>query len=312
MATVLVTICLTACTAPADHAPPAATPTVPTTRGATATTPEPTPEPTLTPVRAWRPVRGEVHVKVKRAAVRAVEAAGTWDADGGTPSARFQRRFAAPGASASTVDVTYPQMGGLTATEASVMVVGVQALLDERGHRRTKDFTVDVRLDVHPDGSATVTGIEKPVDVPDGGALSAAARKLLRNENVTLPGAAADDVRSGSLDDGLLRVLDGLGQEHELSVLDLHTGHPHNVFATDRVSNHTQGRAVDIWAIDGTPVVQAPRALLSEVMRTAGELGATEVGGPFDYNGAGPGYFTDAVHLDHIHVGITAGRQGLG
>jgi hypothetical protein len=50
------------------------------------------------------------------------------------------------------------------------------------------------------------------------------------------------------------------------------------------------------------------RILLTQVMVRAGELGATEVGGPFDLNGERSGFFTDIVHQDHLHIGITPGK----
>jgi uncharacterized heparinase superfamily protein len=91
----------------------------------------------------------------------------------------------------------------------------------------------------------------------------------------------------------------------------LRTGHPREVFGTARTSNHTHGRAVDVWRVDGRPVVDpaTPRALLRDVMVRAGRLGATEVGGPFDVDGPGRGFFTDDVHRDHLHVGLTPGRR---
>jgi hypothetical protein len=112
------------------------------------------------------------------------------------------------------------------------------------------------------------------------------------------------------VDDALLAILDRLAAAHVLDVTVLRTGHPREVFGTGRTSNHTRGRAVDIWRVDGRPVVGpgTPRALLREVMVLAGRLGATEVGGPFDVNGSGPGFFSDDVHRDHLHVGVTPGR----
>ncbi|TCW21146.1 hypothetical protein EDD19_12828 [Dietzia cinnamea] len=66
---------------------------------------------------------------------------------------------------------------------------------------------------------------------------------------------------------------------------------------------------VDIREIDGRPVVDTrpgdDRVL--RLMRRASELGATEVGGPVDLNGPRNGFFSDDVHHDHIHLGITPG-----
>ncbi|MCY7402630.1 MAG: hypothetical protein LH477_17055 [Nocardioides sp.] len=81
------------------------------------------------------------------------------------------------------------------------------------------------------------------------------------------------------------------------------------MFGTDRASRHSQGRAVDLVRVDGIMVTDPamPRETLETVTTLAGRLGATEVGGPFDLNGPGRGYFTDAVHLDHLHVAVRDG-----
>ena len=133
--------------------------------------------------------------------------------------------------------------------------------------------------------------------------------RVLGHPRLALPAPAEADVRSGRIDDGVLAVLAGLADEHDLQVQVLYDGHPVNVFGTDRVSRHTQRRAADIVGVGGYLVSDPnlPRELLNRVMVRAGELGATEVGGPFDLNGPGRGYFTDPVHLDHLHLAVGDG-----
>ena len=94
----------------------------------------------------------------------------------------------------------------------------------------------------------------------------------------------------------------------------MHTGTSHTVFPSARRSNHAVGRAADIRLIDAAAVVDpaTPDALLADVMRRAGELGATEVGGPVDLDGPGTGFFSDPAHQDHLHIGISEGRAPAG
>ena len=89
----------------------------------------------------------------------------------------------------------------------------------------------------------------------------------------------------------------------------MHTGHIQTVFPTSKVSNHAVGRAADVREINGVRIVDysVTSPVLTEFMRRASELGATEVGGPIDLNGDRAGFFSDDVHRDHIHLGVTPG-----
>ena len=85
-------------------------------------------------------------------------------------------------------------------------------------------------------------------------------------------------------------------------------GHIQTVFPSSRLSNHAVGRAVDVREIDGQRIVEDPSSSkTSQFVTLAAELGATEVGSPTDLNGDRPGFFTDDVHSDHIHIGVTPG-----
>lgn len=318
----LAAVALAACTGPADDAPAAATSaSAPATAPATATASAPAAEP-LPAVKPWSPNRRELHPEVKRAATRFVEAAGTWDDAQGSPArvaarvrdlgvaraaARDAARLADEDARSARLRVVYPQFGGLTPWSASVMVLAEQTLRAVDGATRRRTLVLDVRLE-RSGSRAQVRAVPPPVVRTTRTPISATARKVLRTRNIRLAAPARQDVRSGDVDDAVLRVLARLANRYTIDVLVLHTGHPRNVYATDRISNHTEGRAVDIWRIDGVPVVRAPRALLRGFLAAAGAAGATEVGGPFDLNGAGGGYFTDEVHSDHVHVGLTPGR----
>lgn len=286
---------------------------------------EPTPA-ALPPLPAWSPGPGEVQSDVKLAATRFVEVAGTWSGGtGGVPE--VAARLAAHGLSpelaatagaltdasaiAAAVEVVYPQYGGLTTDRASVMVLLTQHLLSSDGSRTSRQLSLDVRLSHDGDGEWEVTTIDPDAAPAPAKAITPLAEQVLANPDIRLPEPAVADVRSGLVDDAVLAILDEVGRTHAVDVSVLYTGHPRNVFATDRQSNHTRGWAVDIWRIDGLAVVDpgTPREVLIDVMTTAGRLGATDVGAPFDLNGSRPGYFTDDVHKDHLHIGFTDGRS---
>lgn len=283
--------------------------------------------PTLDPAPAWAAGPGEEQPEVKLAATRFVEAVGTWRDSEGDPASAGERLAAVGGdpslpgqtsqlldadALASTVTVEYPQYGGLTSTSASVMTLLTQDLLTADGELVQRQAALDIRLaraTVEDDWAVTAVSPD-PADAAAAGQVSEAAESVLANPNIRLPGPARRDIQAGRMDDDLLRLLDGLGTERVIDIHVLLTGHPTNVFDTDRPSNHSLGRALDIWRIDGELVVDpaTPPELIEQVMLDAAELGATEIGGPSDLNGDRPGFFTDLVHQDHIHVGVSDGR----
>jgi len=319
-------VALAACTADDDAPRGDGATSLPGTRSGTPfRTPgrPPEPAPTLPAVPRWSPPPGEPHLEIKQAAADALQAAGTWAVvGGGTPRTVAGRlpgvqaaTFAAlmdGRAAAATLDVEYPQMGGLITDQASVITVVRQRLATTGEDPTGRVLVLDVRLVRGADGSWAVTGVQPTaplVPAQETPMLTTAAQRVLDHPRLDLPAPAEADVRTGRIDDGVLTVTAGLAEGYDLQVQVFYDGHPVNVFGTDRVSRHTQGRAVDITAIDGRLVADPgmPHELLQAVMTRAGELGATEVGGPFDLNGKQRGYFTDAVHLDHLHIAVSRG-----
>ncbi|MEV4889841.1 hypothetical protein AB0K48_10685 [Nonomuraea sp. NPDC055795] len=254
---------------------------------------------------------------VKRAAVAYLEALFTFGAGEGSLAAGRERMAALKlpvgpvtraaglldGDAAGAIQVIYPQLGGLTADRASIMAV--VRLSRQRGAELvTRTRTVDVRLAKRAKGW-TVTGLASlggtaPSDTKSG----TPARKVLASSRIVLPDSARWDVQSGRIDDRVLRMLLRLSREHRISVAVLASGHPAKVFGSMSTSNHTRGRAVDIWAIDGRRVAAHARDKgpnpARTLMETAIRYGSDEVGGPWAFRGA----FTNTVHQDHLHIGF--------
>ena len=258
---------------------------------------------------------GEPAADVKQRAVDVLQSVGTYTDGEGTIGAAAVRAATSEaivteasmllGPGSSAIDVIYPQLGGLTDSDASVMVVMVHRRLID-GVATSVSRTVDVRVARRPSGPevmgfASVGG--EPVVDSDPGAL---AMEVLSNERIELPDSARWDVIAGRIDDRVLALLSDLGRSHSIRVTVLSTGHPANVFATEYLSNHTKGRGVDIWSIDGVPVVAASRDPVTSPLRALVvemvAAGVTEVGSPFDVDGSGGPSFTNVVHQDHLHL----------
>jgi hypothetical protein len=82
------------------------------------------------------------------------------------------------------------------------------------------------------------------------------------------------------------------------------------VFGTPNRSAHSVGRAVDIWAVGDRPVVQQRDDESSVAYQVAEALFEARrvhrLGAPWAFDGAGGRSWTDPVHLDHLHLGVSA------
>jgi len=217
------------------------------------------------------------------------------------PAATLQAML--PRGEASALEVVYPQYGGLTAalTDASVMLVANQyRVAVGRRDVEALSSTFDVRLQRQAKAWAVTEVIPASSPAAVAGTPSPAAVSVLAHPRILLPGAARADLLSGAIDDRVSEALLALAQRWKLHVQVIRSGHPINVFATDRVSNHTRGRAVDIWSIDDVPVIDHSTSAWKSVMQAALQVSG-EVGGP---QRIGAGSFTDHVHQDHVHVGF--------
>jgi hypothetical protein len=297
--------------------------------GAASVSPSATPSPSTAAVprlpttSPWQASASDVSPAVKNRAVRLLEALGTWSSTGVEPAAapglaaarlRIARLGYDPsladagsvllGTSGSaTVQVVDAQYGGILSSSSSVLVV-LRQWRTVGGAVVAGGTTVDVRL-VAASPAWRVTAVHPAAPSPAAAHLSPFAAQLLTSPRVHLPVAAHADLRSGTISAGVLSALHGLAAAHVIDVSVVKSGHPLYVFGTNRLSDHPRGHAVDVWAIDGHPVVNpANRPLVESVMRLGASLGAYQVGGPVDLDGSGLQYFTDNTHHDHVHLGF--------
>lgn len=135
-----------------------------------------------------------------------------------------------------------------------------------------------------------------------------AAVALLEHPRLTLAGRAALDLRTpGLVDARLVSLLGWLLERYRLGIGVFKTGHAMHVRGTRTVSQHWTGGACDIGTVNGAPVSatnRAARRLVADLANLRGALRPSEVGSPFTAYAPLPGFFTDADHRFHIHLGV--------
>jgi cell wall-associated NlpC family hydrolase len=137
-----------------------------------------------------------------------------------------------------------------------------------------------------------------------GGKPSAEALALLENKNVVLDDVGVADIKAGKIDPRIVGVLTKLSKDHEIVVSCMCSDHS-KFTSGGSISNHAYGRGLDIAAIDGeivSPGSALAREVASELSGLDPAIRPSEIGSPFAISG--PGYFTDAAHSNHIHVGF--------
>ncbi|MBW3561531.1 MAG: lytic transglycosylase domain-containing protein [Actinobacteria bacterium] len=144
--------------------------------------------------------------------------------------------------------------------------------------------------------------------VPIAASAPADAAALLANPRVSMTATARGDLASGTIDPRLVALLNLLAADHDLGIIVFRTGHSRYVTGTNTVSLHHCGQAVDVFSVDGEAVSRSSlvaRDLVVWLRDGAGALKPDEVGHPFpDLAGtSGDGFFTDASHQHHLHIG---------
>jgi secretion/DNA translocation related TadE-like protein len=132
-------------------------------------------------------------------------------------------------------------------------------------------------------------------------------RTLLANRRLELSPNARADLAAGVVDPRLVALLDQLLRRHRLAVSVFRTGHSRYVAGTRVVSKHVLGRAADIWKVDGGLVRpgDGPSLAVTEWLGRLPEASRpSEVGSPFPQFEKLPGHFSNAAHLDHLHLAV--------
>ncbi|HZB77572.1 MAG TPA: hypothetical protein VE526_15175, partial [Solirubrobacteraceae bacterium] len=127
---------------------------------------------------------------------------------------------------------------------------------------------------------------------------------LLENDNIVFDEVGIADIKAGKIDPRIIGVLTKLSQEHKITVSCMCSDHS-KFTSGGSISNHAFGRGLDIAAIDGeivSPSSPLAREIASELSGFDAAIRPDEIGSPFAING--PGYFTDAAHMNHVHVGF--------
>ena len=167
---------------------------------------------------------------------------------------------------------------------------------------------MDIRLRRDGDGwtldeVASIGGI--PIDRPPD--LPAQAAAVVDNPRITPADSAKWDIYSGKISTRLLRLMTVLAERTPYAVTTLSSGHPYEVFGTNRQSNHTKGRAFDAYAFDDTNVIddhEQDSTARQQVEWLFDRADVAELGSPWALDGYGGRSFTDIVHQDHVHVGV--------
>ncbi len=126
----------------------------------------------------------------------------------------------------------------------------------------------------------------------------------MKNKNVVLDSVGIKDIKEGRIDPRVVAVLTKLSQDHKITVSCMCSDHS-KFTSGGSISNHHFGRGLDIAAIDGE-IVNSGSAIAREIAMELQDLDPdyrpNEIGTPWAISG--PGYFTDAGHQDHLHVGF--------
>jgi hypothetical protein len=291
-----------------------------TTVAPTSTTAAPPPLPAS---RVFPIAPNEPEPVAKERAVRLVEATSSWGPGGADPGA-VAGRLAAQGisrpraaafaavtasfrgtSSEATSAVIAAQYGGITATTASLLVTFEQWTRDAGGAVVRGGAGADVRL-TREQGQWQVTEVFAATPAPPVQPVPTLVQQVLSNQRIRLPPAAAADIAAGNLRPTPMQALLALARDYDIDVSIVFKPHPDNVFATNRLSDHTRRRAWDIWAVNGQAVIaeSTPDALVDGFLRAAKDAGAYNLGGPRLLSGVG--YFSDRTHRDHCHIAFNS------
>lgn len=204
-------------------------------------------------------------------------------------------------------EVVYPQLGGLGDERASVMVMTRQTVGSASGPEFSVVRTMDIRLVAGESGwrfdaLASAGGVfDRPGDLT-------LAHAVASDPRIEMPDSARLDILAGEISPVLLELMADLAEVTPYGITVMATGHPYHVFATDRISHHAIGRAIDIYRVAGLRVVDdrgedSITRVLVDWLYARPDV--AQVGSPWDVDGPEERRsFTDVVHQDHIHIAV--------
>lgn len=221
-------------------------------------------------------------------------------------AAQMAALFHVPG-SWSRGRIVYPQLGGLTDDRVSVMVV-VEQMIGLPDGVLVASRTLDVRLALSG-GSWRFERLASAggTPLPPPQTLSPEAQAVLSDPRIEMPDSARWDIYSGLISPSLLAVMARLADIAPYGVVTLSEGHPYEVFGTPRQSDHSRGRAVDIYRVGDRLVIddRAQGSLTYRVVEWAlAQPEIRQVGSPWRFEGPPGRSFTDRLHLDHLHIAV--------
>ena len=147
-------------------------------------------------------------------------------------------------------------------------------------------------------------------------------KRVLSDNRIDIYPGGRDDIRSGQIDRRVLATMAYLAESGLRPTISSLKGNHGFLTASGNVSEHSSGNAVDISAINGTPIVghQEPGGITEQavrrLMRLQGTITPHQIISLLDL---GANTFAMSDHADHIHVGFQPlfgdnkklGRQAL-
>jgi hypothetical protein len=181
-------------------------------------------------------------------------------------------------------------------------------------YNNSTEYVADVLARIQQYDLAFGASSRGPVDV-DG---------LLANPNLSLSANARADLQAGLIDPRAVTMLAVIAQTTPIYVCCLKSGHAQCIGGGSRASNpncseshHWYGRGIDISTVGGEAVDNgngAARAIVDMLAAWPVDdvFRPEEVGSPWADYDALPGFFNDADHEDHLHLGWCGVRWSNG
>jgi len=187
------------------------------------------------------------------------------------------------------------------------------ALLRYNNSAQYVQDVLDAAARYDADGATPVDcALPQNIDLTGVTGSAATIAGLAASGRIVLDDRNRRDIVHPSMDPRVLAIMEAIAAQHSFAVSVIKEGHYMCIGGGDGpcgprgVSNHWYYRAVDIYMLDGVNVSTAnqdARRLVHWLHDLTGPLRPDEVGGPFTDLTASPGWFSDANHQRHLHIG---------